>query len=140
MNTDIKIRRKLLAGVLAFALATGLGLAISSNITPSTAGGHDFSLAHANMSASARMHQSETTPDDEAEPEDTIGPAIALGVLGVGAPFGAFIIYRHHKGDADFPSGHYPRLTKFCIFLRILQSKCRILPIGEGIQPKGACR
>lgn len=101
MNTDIKIRRKLIVGVLVFAVAAGLGIAISSNITPPAVGSYASSLAHANMSVSVRVTQSETTPDDEAEPEDTIGPAIALGMLGVGVAVGAFTIYRCRKDSTD---------------------------------------
>lgn len=99
MNISTEMRRKLPLIALALVFAAGLSFAIFSGISPA-ATVHDSSTVTAQMNVLGRDVQSRVFTNEQ-EPENTLGPAIAIGMLGVGATLGAFTIYQCRKNSTD---------------------------------------
>lgn len=100
MNMSTTIRRKLPLIALALVFAAGLSFVTFSDISPA-ATVHDSSALSAQMSVLGRDVQSRVSFTNEQEPENALGPAIAIGMLGVGATLGAFTIYQCRKNSTD---------------------------------------
>lgn len=100
MNISTEIRRKLPIIALALVFAAGLSFAVFSDTSlPNIA--HDSSALSAQMNVLEHDLQSGISVLNEEEPENTLGPAIAIGILGVGATLGAFTIYQCRKNSTD---------------------------------------
>ena len=100
MNMSTKVRRKLPFIALALVFAAGLSFATFSNTSP-PATVHDSSAVAAQMSVLERDVQSRVSFTNEQEPENTLGPAIAIGMLIVGFVLGGLAIYQCRKDDTD---------------------------------------
>lgn len=100
MNMSTKVRRKLPFIALALVFAAGLSLATFSNISPSDAV-YDSSALSVQMNVPERDLQSGIAVLNEEEPENTLGPAIAIGMLVVGFVLGGLAIYQCRKDGTD---------------------------------------
>lgn len=100
MNMSTKVRCKLPLIALALVFAAGLSFATFSNTSqPATV--HDSSALSAQMNVLERNLQSGIAALNEEEPEDTLGPAIAIGMLVAGFVLGGLAIYQCRKDDTD---------------------------------------